>query len=122
MLDNAYGLRPFLDALNNTQARALAILRLSLGGYLSTQTFAKLSGLKRLHLEIPISHLPNYPAIRELKPHGSKKWIKEIARLQLKSLRISCDVECTGLELTKAQEKPIETWLERAEIEWIRRK
>lgn len=83
---------------------------------------AKLSGLKRLHLEIPINHFPNYTALKNLKPHASEEWIEEVARLQLKSLRISCDVECFDLELTKAQEKSIETWLERLESKCLRRK
>lgn len=118
-MDNVYGLRAFLDGLNNTQVRAIANMRISIEGELHNRTFARLSALEHLDVEILTEHDPIYGVIKRLENYARKAWIDEIGDIVQKSLRVSCDVEYYRTQPTEAEKKSIEDWVELAEAEWL---
>lgn len=124
LVENTFGLRAFLDALVPTQARAVANLRLAMVSYshLNHNTFARLGGLEQLHVEISTYFkvsTKHHQVIPELRRYCAQLWIKEIGKLHLKTLRISCDVECRDGTPTKAEEESIKNWLESTETKLL---
>lgn len=119
-METLYGLRAFLDGLNNTQVRSIANMRIDIGGELNKRIVPRLSGLEHLHVEISTEHKANGARSR-LECHARKDWIHEIGGLDLNSLRVSCDMAYYGMdEPTEAEVKSIEEWLELAEVEWLK--
>lgn len=121
-MDNVYGLRAFLDALNPTQARAVANLRLAVGpsGYLNHNTFARLSGLEHLRIDISLLHWHWYTALARLNGTDTSQWFNEIGNLHLKSLKLSCDLVCSSSRPSKADEAFLKDWLGLAEARLLR--
>lgn len=121
-IDNIYGLRAFLDALNPTQVRAVANFRLAIGpdAYLNHHTFARLSGLEHLHIDMSLQHWHWYTALARSKGVDTGSWFNEVGNLRLKSLKLSCDVVCSSSRPSKADEASLKDWLELARTRLLR--